>query len=44
LSTERAYVRRDIMHGNYWHESVLKQFQLNLAQLTEKSKIKLRKA
>jgi len=32
LSIERAYVRGDIMHGNFWYQSVLKQFQLKLAQ------------
>jgi hypothetical protein len=43
LSTERGYVRRDIMHGNFWYQSVLKQFQLNLAQIIGKTKFNFRK-
>ena len=40
LSIERAYVRRDIMHGNFWHQAALKQFQCNLAQFFDKTKSK----
>jgi len=40
LSTERAYVRRDIMQGNSWQRSVVKRFQLNVAEHIAKAKSK----
>jgi len=42
LTTERAYVRRDIMHGNSWYQAVLKQFQANLAKIIAKTKFSFR--
>jgi hypothetical protein len=36
ISIERAYVRRDIMQGNFSHKSTLKHLNFNLGQFADK--------
>jgi hypothetical protein len=40
ISIERAYVRRDIMQGNFSHKSILRHLNFNLGQFADKVRTK----